>query len=102
MREVRFRTSESGDTGTDGEKRELHTYKFRTDRQEDFVELFDLLHDPAEQHDVSGAHPEVVASLSALLGERVRSATSDAPAPETAPGLDPEYIESLKALGYLQ
>ncbi|MFP2930194.1 sulfatase [Pyxidicoccus sp. 3LG] len=31
------------------------------------VELYDVVADPAEQHDVSGAHPEVVRSLRELL-----------------------------------
>jgi len=102
MRDVTLEPGDAAASGSQGEKRKRYTYKFRTDRLEDFVELFDLSTDPGEQHDVSRAHPDVVESLSALLEERLRMAGASSMAPLEATDLDDEYIEQLKALGYLE
>jgi arylsulfatase A-like enzyme len=61
-------------------------------------EFYDLVEDPGEQRDLSGADPVGAAALRALaalaLEERKRRD------PVTAP-LDPDTIEKLKALGYV-
>ena len=102
MRDVELEPRDGAVSGSKAAKRKRYTYKFRTDRQEDFVELFDLSTDPGEQRDVAGAHPDVVESLSALLEERLRRAGGSPMTPREATDLDEEYIEQLKALGYLE
>ncbi|MFW5924694.1 MAG: sulfatase [Myxococcota bacterium] len=65
-----------------------------------YQQLFDLQHDPAEQHDISSEHPEVVRQLHDEL-ERWRGATggTDRAAP---PELSPEVEAALRALGYVE
>ncbi len=82
--------------------RKRYTYKFRRDRAEDFVELFDLEVDAAEQVDLAEHRPEVVARLLASLGERVAESRALALDPRAAPEVDTGYLEELRALGYLE
>ena len=58
-------------------------------------ELYDRRADPGETQDVAGAHPDVVRSLHAGLGEVARMP------PRTEEGLDEETREKLGALGYV-
>jgi arylsulfatase A-like enzyme len=81
--------------------RALYTYKFRRDRAEDFVELFDLAADPGEQRDRAAERPEVVAELSRALERRLAESRALSRAPAAAE-IDAQYVEELKALGYLQ
>ncbi len=61
-------------------------------------ELYDLVKDPKELHDVSAAHPRVVAALENEL-ESIRPPHDNAePAPSA---LDPEALARLKSLGYV-
>jgi len=65
------------------------------------VELFDLIDDPAEEHDVAAAHPDVVARLREPLGPWVkhgRSATAGGG--QAAPAVDSKIRAQLEALGY--
>ncbi len=48
------------------------------------LSLFDLAEDPAEQHDVSASHPEVVARLKARYDEVVKEIPAE-PADRPAP-----------------
>lgn len=61
--------------------------------------LFDLEIDPYEQTDRAAEEPEATASALALLRSYWDQYTSDRPA--AAGQLDPEQIETLRALGYL-
>ncbi len=114
MKDVKFestvtRTGRPMDGGTGNRRggsfkvalnRERYTYKFR-DRDEDFVELFDLQRDPGEQRDVAAENPQVVARLTELLRRRIeesRALTREA-AVADAPG--PEVLETLRTLGYV-
>jgi arylsulfatase A-like enzyme len=81
--------------------RPRYTYKFR-DRAEDFVELFDLVADPGEHTNLAGKYPEVVEQLARLLHDRTAESRAFAHAPANAPQPTPDYIEALRALGYLQ
>ncbi len=63
-------------------------------------ELFDLVADPGEQHDVAAANPGVVARLE----QRLASFTAHHPAAGTAAAgaeLDPEVLAQLRELGYV-
>jgi arylsulfatase A-like enzyme len=68
----------------------------------DSFELYDASRDPAEARDVASLHPEVVGRLR----EAARLWLDEHPLPAAAPGqgpatLDPEAVERLRALGYL-
>ena len=61
-------------------------------------QLFHLGDDPEEQRDLAGERPEVVAELRALIEPWVALGTVEKGA---VPHLDPEAVERLRALGYL-
>jgi choline-sulfatase len=61
-------------------------------------ELYDLRQDPGELHDVSAAHPRVVATLAKQLESMSRLKAGDEPTPTP---LDPEALARLRALGYV-
>jgi arylsulfatase A-like enzyme len=82
--------------------RKRYTFKFRRDRAEDFVELFDLEVDPEEQRDVSLDHPGVVAELLGMLERRIDEAQAYSVAPEDVEVVDEGYVEELRSLGYLE
>jgi arylsulfatase A-like enzyme len=65
--------------------------------EEDFVELYDLVADPGEKHDVAGAHPQVRARFAEVLREWY-----DAGSPPEAPDLPDEIRKGLEALGYVE
>lgn len=63
------------------------------------VELYDLGEDPGEQRDLADTAPDLVSSLC----ERVLAyADSMAEPPSQEPEADPEVIDRLRALGYLE
>jgi arylsulfatase A-like enzyme len=62
-------------------------------------QLFDLSADPLEQHDLSVAEPEILASLRAELDAVSANAKDRPAAPQRE--LDSATIEQLRALGYL-
>lgn len=67
------------------------------------VELYDLLVDPAESHNIAAAAPEVLAQMQRLVTEW-EAATGQAPdkrATANPPAIAPEVAARLKALGYL-
>jgi len=100
-----------GDAMRSGEARELPELVKRDKAREDLwrirtgrwklynADLFDLHRDPAESRDVAGAHPDVVERLrreqEALLGERPIP-------PPTRTDTDPEVLERLRSLGYVE
>jgi arylsulfatase A-like enzyme len=64
------------------------------------AELFDGAHDPREQHDVGGEHPEALARLTALAKDYLeRPPAPFGAAPET--DLGAAELEELRALGYV-
>jgi len=82
--------------------RELYTYKFRTDRWENFAELFLVSQDRAERQDLADTYGQVRSTLARRLAARIEQATElakKAGEERAVPG--PEEIGALKALGYL-
>lgn len=66
------------------------------------VELFDLVRDPKERHDVSSEQPIVTSALRQLLAWHLgQEKLAGKPRPPGAK-LDPETLEALKAMGYLE
>lgn len=63
-------------------------------------ELYDLLKDPQELHNVYAEQRSLAAALREQLNGIERRYTSTQPAP-TAPPLPPETVEKLKSLGYV-
>jgi choline-sulfatase len=61
-------------------------------------ELYDLLTDPGEEHDLAAREPERVASMEAAL-EAALAANGER---DSKQALDPETAERLRALGYVQ
>ncbi|MDP6978284.1 MAG: sulfatase [Myxococcota bacterium] len=65
-------------------------------------ELYDVATDPLEQSNVAAANPDVVARLTARLEARI-AGHLDAEVLEIEPGIDdPEHLERLRALGYIE
>jgi hypothetical protein len=64
------------------------------------VELFDLSDDPGENVNLSEERPEVVETLKGQLGRWLEAGGSASPVHE--PALDPETIEALRELGYME
>lgn len=83
------------------EDRDRYTYKFRPET-EDFVELFDLRNDPGEQVNLAGNHADVAQRLAEMLQDRTKASLAFAHPPENAAEPKRDYIDALKALGYLQ
>lgn len=63
--------------------------------------LFRLTEDPHEEHDVASAHPTVLADLRARLAEMAGMPTESSAPPTDIPETDPELMEQLRSLGYL-
>lgn len=64
-------------------------------------ELYDLHRDPGELHDVTEAHPDVAADLSARLDAILADAAERATGNASAGGMDAETAERLRSLGYV-
>ncbi|HEX2162457.1 MAG TPA: sulfatase [Thermoanaerobaculia bacterium] len=64
-------------------------------------DLYDLVADPAERYDVAGRRPDVAGALADRLARAVAESREAAPG-EAPVTLDPEAVERLRALGYLQ
>jgi arylsulfatase A-like enzyme/Tfp pilus assembly protein PilF len=63
-------------------------------------EVFDIIADPRETHDLSLEEPVVTGELENRLAELRKLIESDAPAAGAAPDLDAETLAQLQALGY--
>jgi choline-sulfatase len=72
-------------------------WKYIEAREEDSYELFDLLADPAESHNLRPSDPE----QAALMSRRLGAWTSRAPNLPALP-VTPEDAERLRAMGYVQ
>ena len=66
---------------------------------DDREELYDLANDPAEQYDVARKWPQRVAAMAKVLETMPREAAAQRDLEEIA--LDPEQLEELRALGYV-
>jgi arylsulfatase A-like enzyme len=65
------------------------------------TELYQLANDPLEQNNLVKVHPGIVARLAARLNQRL-AGHHGKNVPEMKPGItDPEHIEGLRALGYI-
>ncbi len=74
--------------------------KLHTNEHDGSRRLFDLADDPGERIDLAGARPREVQRLSAELERLLRVAAGGAPG-QGLP-LDPEVLESLRSLGYVE
>jgi arylsulfatase A-like enzyme/tetratricopeptide (TPR) repeat protein len=63
-------------------------------------EVFDVLTDPREEHDLSLEQPGVTGELEERLSDLRAKIEGDAPATGAAPDIDPETLAQLQALGY--
>jgi arylsulfatase A-like enzyme len=65
-------------------------------------ELYDLREDPGELRNVAGGEPERLAELREICAESLRRARDRAVPPSSGIPDDPETLERLKSLGYLE
>jgi len=79
----------------------FYAHQFRPET-DDLVELFDVAVDPGETKNVASENEDVAKTLGGLLDERLRECASLASEPGERPALTREYIEELKALGYIR
>ena len=63
-------------------------------------ELYDLLVDPEEQHDLAEARPELIRELNLLFDQMALEPAGERGESKT-PAMDPEIVEQLRSLGYL-
>jgi len=75
----------------------LGNEKLHLDRHSARIELFDLAHDPSEQHDLSAAEPERVRALEGMLARFVQGARAGE---ESGKTMSPDERGLLKQLGY--
>jgi arylsulfatase A-like enzyme len=67
------------------------------------IELYDFVDDPAQQHDITSSDPEITDRLSSEIEaweERVAAAVLGTDTDDTK--IDPETLQQLKELGYIQ
>lgn len=99
--------SDTGDRIAIAEQRALkswfeYPWKFIRSTDTGRVELYDLEKDPLEQNNVADTHPDIAIKLSDRLNARLAEGSGDA-VPELEPGIvDPEHLERLRALGYIE
>jgi arylsulfatase A-like enzyme len=74
-------------------------WKSAFDRSRDRVVLFDLAHDPTEQHDLSAARPDVVEAHRRRVDELTRELAASG---ERRAAISAEERARLEALGYLE
>jgi arylsulfatase len=74
-------------------------FKLITNSESGQRELYDLAEDPTEQRDLSKARPKLADELSALMGQFFVHPDEDPPNPLD---LDPETVERLQELGYIE
>jgi len=74
-------------------------FKLITNSESGQRELYDLAEDPAEQQDLSKARPKLADELSALMGQFFVHPNED---PANPLDLDPETVERLQELGYIE
>lgn len=98
---------ESGDRVVISEQRALKSwieYPWKLVRNEDagVVELYDLASDPNELENLAASRQDIVTHFNARIDERLAGHRGDA-VPELEPGIvDPEHLERLRALGYIE
>ena len=63
-------------------------------------ELYDLLVDPEEQHDLAEARPELIEELNLLFDQMALEPVGER-GESKIPAMDPEIVEQLRSLGYL-
>lgn len=65
------------------------------------AELYDLSQDPSEQNSLHGKAPEIQSELEGLLQGHREQARIQAPQTESIE-VDPETVEALRAMGYIE
>lgn len=94
-------------TNVDASKFDRALEMLRTDRykyiwsSDNRHELYDLLNDPAEKNNLANERPDIARDLDRRLKEWQGTFEAAAPA-EEAPEFDPQVVERLRALGYLE
>lgn len=76
-------------------------WKYFEASEEGVRELYDVTNDPAEQENLAEAKPKRAELLAETLAEWWRGQQERRPEPATASELDPEVLEGLRALGYI-
>lgn len=77
-------------------------WKLVRDEASGEVSLFDLASDPGEHNNLASTQPEVLARLNKQLSDRFKGHL-DTAVPEVQPGIeDPELLERLRVLGYIE
>jgi len=76
--------------------------KLIVDRRADTHRLYDLAADPGERQDRAADEPETVARMQQALDAHLARAEREGRAVTLRPELDPERVEALRALGYLE
>lgn len=67
--------------------------------------LYDVIHDPAETHDIQAEHPDDTASLLLRVADFLKEANQHSPDIEAfveRSALTPEMMDNLRALGYIE
>lgn len=66
------------------------------------TQLYNLEYDPSEEHDLAEERPEIVAELMGALERTAEAAAPVARSPRPSEPLDPDLLERLRELGYVQ
>jgi arylsulfatase A-like enzyme len=72
-------------------------------RKPDEPELYNLTHDPAEQHNISEKYPDITASLQQIVQRHIQRVSGTSPSESILePELDESVLRRLRGLGYIE
>lgn len=76
-------------------------WKYLRERSSGGERLFDLAHDPGEQHDLSAQHPERLMQMRQSTDELLSAVRQGAIPPRPPRDDDPEAVQRLRQIGYI-